>query len=101
MANGVMIQYFEWYLPSDGNHWNRLRDDAAHLSSLGISGVWLPPCTKATSTDDVGYGVYDLYDLGEFDARVRSGPSTATGLPSSPPFRRFTRAASRCMRMSS
>ena len=69
MANGVMIQYFEWYLPSDGNHWNRLRDDAAHLSSLGISGVWLPPCTKATSTDDVGYGVYDLYDLGEFDAK--------------------------------
>ncbi|BCB38517.1 hypothetical protein BCJMU51_3440 [Bacillus cereus] len=23
--NGTLMQYFEWYAPSDGNHWNRLR----------------------------------------------------------------------------
>lgn len=70
----VLMQYFEWHLPSDGNHWKRLAEDAQHLSELGVSGVWLPPCAKGTSADDVGYGVYDLYDLGEFDQKntVRS-----------------------------
>ncbi|WP_373486134.1 alpha-amylase [Acetobacterium malicum] len=65
--NGAMIQYFEWYLPDDGNHWQRLKEDAKHLQEIGISLVWMPPATKATGTNDVGYGIYDLYDLGEFD----------------------------------
>src|ERR1035437_6700182 len=69
MDNYIMIQYFEWYLPSDQKHWERLGNDADHLASLGVSGVWLPPCSKATSAQDVGYGVYDLYDLGEFDQK--------------------------------
>ena len=64
-----MIQYFEWYLPADGGHWNRLAGDAEHLASLGIMGVWLPPCCKGTGANDVGYGIYDLYDLGEFDQK--------------------------------
>lgn len=69
MTNGVLIQYFEWYLPNDGQHWNRLRDDAAHLKELGISAVWIPPAYKGQTPDDVGYGCYDLYDLGEFDQK--------------------------------
>ena len=67
--NRVMIQYFEWMLPDDGRHWNRLKEDAEHLKSLGAGGVWLPPFCKATGTNDVGYGVYDLFDLGEFDQK--------------------------------
>lgn len=31
--------------------------------------IWLPPAFKATGEHDVGYGVYDLYDLGEFDQK--------------------------------
>ena len=23
MKNMTMLQYFEWYLPADANHWNR------------------------------------------------------------------------------
>jgi len=69
MDNYVIIQYFEWNLPADQKHWARLKDDAAHLVSIGVSGVWLPPCSKGTSAQDVGYGVYDLYDLGEFDQK--------------------------------
>ena len=69
MDNYIMIQHFEWYLPADQKHWERLGNDAGHLASLGVSGVWLPPCCKATSAQDVGYGVYDLYDLGEFDQK--------------------------------
>ena len=67
MTNPVIMQYFEWYLPDDGQHWNRLKEDAQHLKDLGINQVWMPPAFKATGTNDVGYGVYDIYDLGQFD----------------------------------
>lgn len=69
MTNKTAMQYFEWYLPSDGQHWTRLSQDAQHLSDLGISHVWMPPAFKATNKDDVGYGIYDLFDLGEFDQK--------------------------------
>ena len=69
MTNQTVMQYFEWYLPSDGQHWNHLAEDAQHLSDLGISHVWMPPAFKGTNKDDVGYGVYDLFDLGEFDQK--------------------------------
>ena len=69
MENQTLMQYFEWYLPADGNHWSRLAEDAQHLADLGIRKVWMPPAFKATSNNDVGYGVYDLFDLGEFDQK--------------------------------
>ena len=69
MENQTLMQYFEWYLPSDGHHWSRLAADAPHLADLGIRRVWMPPAFKATSANDVGYGVYDLFDLGEFNQK--------------------------------
>ena len=69
MQNQTLMQYFEWYLPHDGQHWTRLAEDAQHLSDLGISHVWMPPAFKATNEKDVGYGVYDLFDLGEFNQK--------------------------------
>lgn len=36
---------------------------------LGFTAIWLPPVCKATGTNDVGYGIYDLYDLGEFNQK--------------------------------
>ncbi|WP_032801422.1 alpha-amylase family glycosyl hydrolase, partial [Streptococcus sobrinus] len=69
MTNSTLMQYFEWYLPADGKHWQRLTDDAQHLKDIGISMVWLPPAFKGTGPEDVGYGIYDLYDLGEFDQK--------------------------------
>ncbi len=69
MKNQTIMQYFEWYLPDDGRHWQRLAEDSQHLADIGISKVWLPPACKATGTNDVGYGIYDLYDLGEFDQK--------------------------------
>lgn len=69
MTNGTLMQYFEWYLPADGEHWQHLAEDAQHLKNLGISMVWLPPAFKGTGPEDVGYGIYDLYDLGEFDQK--------------------------------
>ena len=67
--NGIMMQYFEWYLEDDGRLWTKLKDDANHLKELGITAIWIPPCMKATSTNDTGYGIYDLYDIGEFDQK--------------------------------
>lgn len=69
MQNGIMMQYFEWELANDGKHWERLKNEAKHLSEIGVTSIWFPPCFKAMNQDDVGYGVYDLYDLGEFDQK--------------------------------
>lgn len=67
--HGVMLQTFHWYLPSDG-HFRRLADDAASLARAGFTSVWIPPAYKgAGGEDDVGYSVYDLFDLGEFDQK--------------------------------
>lgn len=68
--NRTLIQFFEWYLPEDGQHWNRLAGESGYLASLGITDVWMPPAYKGQAgKSDVGYGVYDLYDLGEFDQK--------------------------------
>ncbi|RYZ20532.1 MAG: alpha-amylase [Chitinophagaceae bacterium] len=68
--NGTMIQLFHWYSPADGTYWNWVREQAPHLASLGITAAWLPPACKATEgAASVGYDVYDLYDLGEFDQK--------------------------------
>ncbi|AJY74663.1 alpha-amylase [Paenibacillus beijingensis] len=67
--NHTMMQFFEWYVEADGNHWNRLKERAPELKQRGIDSVWIPPVTKSQSTDDNGYGIYDLYDLGEFDQK--------------------------------
>lgn len=68
--NGVMMQYFNWYTPSDGQLWNEVAANAKDLSDAGITALWLPPAYKGASGGvDVGYGVYDMYDLGEFNQK--------------------------------
>lgn len=70
MDNMTLMQYFEWYLPSDGLLWKKVASQAAELAAVGITDVWLPPAYKgATGAKSVGYDVYDLYDLGEFDQK--------------------------------
>jgi len=70
LMNGTMLQGFSWCLPPDGDHWNRLAASAQRFSAEGITSVWLPPAYKGQAgANDVGYGVYDLYDLGEFDQK--------------------------------
>lgn len=67
--NGIMMQYFEWNMPS-GILWNQLRNDAGTLAAEGITALWIPPPYKGDGgRDEQGYAVYDLYDLGEFDQK--------------------------------
>jgi len=48
MKNGVMMQYFEWFIADDGktlaNFWKKMQ---AYLSESGSNSVWFPPCFKA------------------------------------------------------
>lgn len=63
------MQYFEWYLKS-GILWNQIKEEAESLAENGITALWIPPAYKgAGGVKDVGYAVYDLYDLGEFDQK--------------------------------
>ncbi len=68
--NGAMMQFFHWYTPADGTLWRQLTGQAGDLAAAGITAVWLPPAYKgASGGSDVGYAVYDLFDLGEFDQK--------------------------------
>lgn len=65
----VILQAFEWNLINDGHHFQFLKDQIPSLQQAGFDALWLPPFCKGTSDQDVGYGIYDLYDLGEFDQK--------------------------------
>lgn len=68
--NKTMIQYFEWYYPANQSLWKKVSKEAKNLSEAGITSIWLPPAYKgAGGKKDVGYAVYDLYDLGEFNQK--------------------------------
>jgi alpha-amylase len=70
IVNGTIMQYFEWYITKEDNLWEKVKNDALHLKQSGFTAVWLPPAYKGNCGDnDVGYTVYDLYDLGEFDQK--------------------------------
>ena len=69
-VNGVMMQYFHWYIVPDGTLWQEVARRAEDLAKAGITALWLPPAYKGSGGGyDVGYGVYDLYDLGEFEQK--------------------------------
>ena len=69
MENGVLFQAFEWYCPDNGSYYRNLMEKVVDLAANGVSAIWLPPVYKGTGPSDVGYGVYDLYDLGEFNQK--------------------------------
>lgn len=69
-AKGVMYQAFEWNQPDDGSAYRDLASRAERLHQQGFTAVWFPPPGKGQAGPaDVGYGVYDPYDLGEFDQK--------------------------------
>jgi len=65
----VVLQAFWWdYYHPNSNYalkWaNYLTDLAPRLKSMGIDAVWIPPITKDNARN-VGYSVFDHYDLGD------------------------------------
>ena len=66
--NGTMMQYFHWYYGNsvtESDLWEMVKQEVENLSALGVTALWLPLPYKGTGgAHDVGYGIYDLYDLG-------------------------------------
>lgn len=70
MKNPTLLQCFHWYYPGGGELWPEVEALAPSLNEIGINMVWLPPAYKGSSGGhSVGYDVYDLFDLGEFDQK--------------------------------
>jgi alpha-amylase len=73
--NDVMMQAFYWNLPVDeanknGYWWDTLRVKAPELKSAGITALWLPSPSKGNwGIADMGYGIYDPYDLGAYNQK--------------------------------
>ena len=73
--NDVMMQAFYWNLPVDTTHrnstwWDELRNKLPELKTSGITALWLPsPCKGNWGIGDMGYGIYDLYDLGNYNQK--------------------------------
>ncbi len=64
----VLFQGFYWDVPAGGVWWDTLRTKAPTLDSAGIDMIWFPsPFKGAGGGYDMGYGIYDHYDAGEFD----------------------------------
>lgn len=76
-TNPLLVQGFEWYIPKDGKHWHRLSSVLGQLHQIGVTNLWIPPPTKAATEGSIGYDVYDLWDLGEFETHGRT--ATAMG----------------------
>lgn len=77
-TNEVILQGFYWYIGDPGsanqsaesNLYQLYKTNATQYHNDGFTAIWMPPSGKAFSpgTDfNVGYAVYDHYDLGEFD----------------------------------
>ncbi|HBG88409.1 MAG TPA: alpha-amylase [Marinilabiliaceae bacterium] len=68
----VMLQAFYWDVPVDdennkGLWWNNLSNKAPEFKNFGISGIWVPSPAKGNwGIFDMGYGIYDHYDLGNY-----------------------------------
>lgn len=73
-----MMQFFEWYIPADHKHWQRLFKALPELKKTGIDNIWIPPACKASTPKGNGYDIYDLYDLGEFNAKDTVGTKWGT-----------------------
>jgi alpha-amylase len=70
--NDVMLQAFYWDVPVDGENlkglwWTNLEHKSSELKEMGITSIWIPAPSKGNwGIYDMGYGVYDHYDLGNY-----------------------------------
>ena len=79
LDNPVILQTFYWEMnsgkyaekfPEETDLWNLLAERADSIAEAGFDFLWFPPANKgAGGIEDVGYGSYDLWDLGEFEQK--------------------------------
>ncbi|MEQ9307008.1 MAG: alpha-amylase family glycosyl hydrolase, partial [Marinoscillum sp.] len=70
-----MMQAFYWDVPVDdqnlnGTWWDNLKNKSTTLKDAGITGIWVPSPAKGNfGIWDMGYGIYDHYDLGNYNQK--------------------------------
>jgi len=68
--DGVMMQFFHRYVPADGPLRSASTDEIEWLAKRGVTVVWLPLTYNGDQgSTEVGYAVYNMYDLREFDQK--------------------------------
>lgn len=73
--NDVMMQAFYWNVPVDetnldGTWWDNLAGKSTELKNAGFTGIWVPSPAKGNwGITDMGYGIYDHYDLGNYNQK--------------------------------
>ncbi len=71
----VMMQAFYWDVPVDvtnknGFWYDSLRVKIPSLKAAGFRGIWTPPPSKGNwGVTDMGYGIFDHYDLGNYNQK--------------------------------
>lgn len=93
-AQGVMFQEFYWDTepPAGQSWWTHIERQLPALARAGIGSVWAPaPYKGGAGRYDMGYGPYDLYDLGSKDQKG----TVATRFGTKDEFLRFVAAAHR------
>ncbi|MFL5811027.1 MAG: alpha-amylase family glycosyl hydrolase, partial [Flavisolibacter sp.] len=73
--NDVMMQAFYWNVPvneatKNGSWYDTLKTKIPAIKSAGIRALWLPPPSKGNwGITDMGYGLFDHYDLGAYNQK--------------------------------
>lgn len=71
----VMMQAFYWDVPVDainnnGTWWDNLNAKSSDMKDAGFTGLWVPAPSKGNfGIYDMGYGVFDHYDLGNYNQK--------------------------------
>ncbi|HEX5323721.1 MAG TPA: alpha-amylase family glycosyl hydrolase [Capsulimonadaceae bacterium] len=72
-AQGIIFQDFYWDVNVPSGHadwWTYTTQQLQYLARAGVSAVWVPdPVKGGAGKFDMGYGPYDLYDLGSKDQK--------------------------------
>lgn len=73
--NDVMMQAFYWNVPvnetgKNGFWYDTLKAKIPALKTAGIRALWMPPPSKGNwGISDMGYGIFDHYDLGAYNQK--------------------------------
>src|ERR1044071_3692415 len=73
--NDVMMQAFYWNVPVNegglnGYWYDTLNAKIPAMKTAGIRALWMPPPSKGNwGISDMGYGIFDHYDLGNYNQK--------------------------------
>jgi len=73
--NDVMMQAFYWNVPvnetsKNGFWYDTIKAKIPAMKTAGIRALWMPPPSKGNwGISDMGYGIFDHYDLGNYNQK--------------------------------